>query len=105
MMHVAHLLCSQHSGPMLGQLRSMRATLKAKGASLDEANTREAGQGSATAATVQTDVRARVSIYTDGQWSGDVRGDYHTWTFEVVNARGLTHGWKVCSASMSDPFE
>lgn len=90
---------------MMGQLRSMRVTLKAKGASLDEANSREAGQGSGTAATVQTDVRARVSIYTDGQWWGDVRGDYHTWTFQVVNARGLIHGWKVCSASMSDPFE
>jgi hypothetical protein len=32
MMHVAHLLCSKHSGQMLEQLRSIRLSLKAKGA-------------------------------------------------------------------------
>ena len=103
MMHVAHLLCSQHSAGMLDQLRSIRASLKAKGASLDQANTHETA-GERTAATVQTDVRARISIYREGQWAGDVRGDYHTWTFHLVLTRGLTHGWKVCSASLSNPF-
>jgi hypothetical protein len=51
--------------------------------------------GDKTTATVQTNVRPRISIYRDGQWIGDVRGDYRTWTFHLVLTRGLTHGWKV----------
>src|SRR5262245_6619203 len=101
---MSHVCCAKSkSAGRLDQLRSMRASLKGKGASLDEANTHETA-GEKTTATVQTDVRARISVYRHGQWVGDVRGDYHTWTFQLVRTRGLSHGWKVCGASLLDPF-
>jgi hypothetical protein len=105
MVHVAHLLCSQHSGQILDQLRQVRVTLNTFSASLEETNTHETTAANGSTATVQTDVRAVTAIYHDGQWIGDARGDWHTWTFDLVLARGLTHGWKVCTASTSDPFK
>jgi hypothetical protein len=87
MMHVAHLLCSQHSAELLDELRSIRASMKAKGVSLDQADTHET-TGDKTTSTVQTSVRARISIYRDGQWVGDVRDDYRTWTFQLVRCAG-----------------
>ena len=86
-----HLLCGKSSGQLLGQLRAQCANLVAKNGSLEESNTNETIGRDGMAATVRTDVRAP--------------GDWHTWTFQLERDSGLTHGWKVCSASLSDPFK
>jgi len=105
MVHVGHLLCGKSSGQLLGQLRAQCANLNAKNGSLEESNTNETIGRDGMAATVRTDVRAAVSLYRDHGWIGDATGDWHTWTFHLVRDSGLTHGWKVCSASLSDPFK
>jgi hypothetical protein len=53
---------------------------------------------------VHTDVRAVTQLYRNNEWVGMASGAWHTWTFQLVKESGLTHGWKVCSASLSDPF-
>jgi hypothetical protein len=45
-----------------------------------------------------------VALYRNNEWVGMTNGDWHTWTFQLAMASGLMHGWKVCGASLSDPF-
>ena len=54
---------------------------------------------------MHTDVRASIPLYRDHEYIGDATGDWHTWKFQLVKDSGLTHGWKVCGASLSDPFK